>query len=174
MTSKTLTINTDGGSRGNPGPAAWGFVVKEDGEVIHKDKGYMGISTNNRAEYTAVLMAMEWLKENQLSVISSQLSDNQISDVRSDQQKSDYPKTEYRELKTDIVTFILDSELVARQLSGIYKIKDAELQKLASEIKDLEKKLTCAIRYTVVRRELNKEADLLVNTSLDENSPGSH
>jgi ribonuclease HI len=133
--TNTLTINTDGGSRGNPGPAAWGFVVKENGEVVHTDTGFMGIATNNQAEYTAVLHAMIWLKKESNSV----------------QQ----------------VTFILDSELVARQLSGIYKIKDEKLQKLASEIKKIERELTCAISYTIVRRELNKEADLLVNTSLD-------
>ncbi len=147
---KILTINTDGGSRGNPGPAAWGFVVKEEGNVVHEDKGYMGISTNNQAEYTAVLMAMEWLEKLFIAGPAAELMS--------------YQK----------VTFILDSELVARQLSGIYKIKDEKLQKLAHQIKELEKKLTYVISYTVVRREQNKEADLLVNAALDENSSGSH
>lgn len=55
---------SDGGSRNNPGHAAWGFVVLEDGKIIHKEGGYMGIATNNIAEYTGLISALTWLETN--------------------------------------------------------------------------------------------------------------
>lgn len=57
-----LTVACDGGSRGNPGPAAFGFVVKDDDQVLKKGKGYIGEATNNVAEYTAILEALKYLK----------------------------------------------------------------------------------------------------------------
>lgn len=59
-----IQIYTDGGSRGNPGPAAYGFVVISNGEPIHKQNGYIGVATNNIAEYTAVIEALKWLSQN--------------------------------------------------------------------------------------------------------------
>jgi ribonuclease HI len=137
MEEKAITINTDGGARGNPGPAAWAFVVKSDGNILHTDSGYLGVSTNNQAEYTGVLKAMIWLGENKEGTQSTEIN------------------------------FILDSEHVARQLSGIYKIKDSKLSILATEIKKLERKIDFKFSYTSVRREFNKEADALVNAVLD-------
>ena len=58
-----MIIYCDGGSRGNPGPAASAFVVTEDGKTIFKDSKFLGIETNNIAEYTAVLLAIEWLSD---------------------------------------------------------------------------------------------------------------
>lgn len=55
---------SDGGSRNNPGHAAWGFVVKVDNKIIYSEGGYMGIATNNIAEYTGLLKALIWLEEN--------------------------------------------------------------------------------------------------------------
>lgn len=64
-----LKIHTDGGARGNPGPAASAFVVYDNlGEVIFSDSKYLGPATNNLAEYTAVLMSIEWLGQNNSSV----------------------------------------------------------------------------------------------------------
>ncbi len=54
----------DGGSRNNPGHAAWGFVIKVDNKTIHSEGGYIGIATNNIAEYTALIKALEWLEAN--------------------------------------------------------------------------------------------------------------
>ena len=54
----------DGGARGNPGPAAWGFVIKADGRTIKENCGYIGIATNNFAEYTALIEALSYLGEN--------------------------------------------------------------------------------------------------------------
>lgn len=56
-----MTIYCDGGSRGNPGPAASAFVATSGTDVIHKASKYLGIETNNVAEYEAVLLAVNWL-----------------------------------------------------------------------------------------------------------------
>lgn len=60
-----ITVNCDGGSRGNPGPAAIGVVIKDTGgKAIHKISQKIGIATNNVAEYSAVLAALEWIGKN--------------------------------------------------------------------------------------------------------------
>ena len=58
-----IQIFTDGGARGNPGPAAYGFVVKKDNKTIYQQNGYIGIATNNFAEYTALIEALTWLEK---------------------------------------------------------------------------------------------------------------
>ncbi len=55
-----VVLYSDGGARGNPGPAAWAFVVKKDGHVIAKDSQYLGVQTNNVAEYHGVIAALSW------------------------------------------------------------------------------------------------------------------
>lgn len=55
-----IVINTDGGSRGNPGLGGWGVVVCKDGEILKELKGTLDHVTNNQAEYTALIMALEW------------------------------------------------------------------------------------------------------------------
>lgn len=59
-----LTIFCDGGARGNPGPAAYGFVVKAQGRTIREGAGFLGVATNNFAEYTAVIEALSWARHN--------------------------------------------------------------------------------------------------------------
>ena len=59
-----IEVFCDGGARGNPGPAAWGFVIKVDGQNIKEDCGYIGIATNNFAEYTALVEALAYLGRN--------------------------------------------------------------------------------------------------------------
>lgn len=135
--NKSLTINCDGGSRGNPGPAACAFVVSENGKEFFSKGTFLGNTTNNVAEYQAVLTALEWLFEN---------------------------KEKYEGYS---ITFILDSELVVRQLTGVYKIKNENLRELAGKIKLFERELSFKISYTNVLREKNKSADLLVNETLD-------
>jgi ribonuclease HI len=58
-TSGLLTINTDGASRGNPGAAAYGYVIKRDGQLLVEEAGCLGEMTNNQAEYTALVRALE-------------------------------------------------------------------------------------------------------------------
>lgn len=126
-----LEIYCDGGARGNPGPAASAFIVYENKKIIHKEGKALGVTTNNVAEYTAVIMALTWLKE------------------------------------ATSVTFFLDSELVVKQLTGLFKIKDEKLKELAINVKELERKFSGEIFYKSVRRESNAVADALVNETLD-------
>lgn len=74
----------DGGARGNPGPSAYGFVVRINGEIVHKEFGFLGIGTNNFAEYTALIKALEYLSlkfggEEISFYLDSQLVVNQMS-----------------------------------------------------------------------------------------------
>ena len=135
-----LTIYCDGGARGNPGPAASAFAVEKDGKVIYKNAKYLGSATNNIAEYIAVTLALGWLSKS--SSIESRVSS---------------------------IELILDSELVAKQLSGLYKVKNQNLKKLFDTAKDLEEKIKIKISYSVVPRTKNKLADFLVNETLDSN-----
>lgn len=135
--STNLTIYTDGGSRGNPGPAASAFIVYKNEEVYFSEGRYIGVATNNVAEYQALLNAFTWLKE--------------YGDIG-----SDYSLTCY-----------LDSELVVKQLTGIYKIKDQTLSLMAQKIMTIKKELNLNVSFIHVKRELNKEADKLVNSALD-------
>ena len=131
--TKVLSIFTDGGSRGNPGPSALGVVIKnEEGETIQKLNKFLGNKPNNQAEYLAVLEVFEWLSVNQ--------------DLSS--------------LKID---FFIDSKLVVNQLSGFYKIKNQDLKDLIIKIKFLENKISEKVFYHFIPREKNREADFLVN-----------
>lgn len=132
---KKLIINCDGGSRGNPGPAASAFVASINDNAIHKESKFLGITTNNDAEYSAVILALRWLK--------------------------------LQTLKVTEIFFVLDSELVARQINGIYKIKNAKLKERYLEIIDLIKTINLKINFQNVSREKNKIADALVNEELD-------
>ena len=133
-----LTIYCDGGARGNPGPAASAFVVMKGDNIIYKGSRYIGESTNNVAEYNAVLLALKWLEENGEIYVNYKAS------------------------------FVLDSELVVKQLNGLYKIKDEKLKKLAILVKEVEKNIKGKISYTSVARNKNRLADFLVNKTLDE------
>lgn len=133
-----IKIYCDGGARGNPGPAACAFVAVKNNRVIFQGKKYLGVATNNVAEYSAVILALEYLSDN--------LNINFTEAI-----------------------FILDSELVTRQLNGIYKIKNINLKNLYLKVKLLEKNFSGKVNYLSVPRSNNKEADLLVNITLDEN-----
>ena len=132
-----LKIYTDGGARGNPGPAASAYVVIEDSKVIHKDAKYLGVKTNNEAEYEAVIMALNWLQDNKAEVIKKE------------------------------IIFNLDSELVTRQIIGQYKVKSNNLINYNLKIKNIEKLLGIKLKFISVKRENNKLADSLVNKILD-------
>ena len=79
-----IDVYCDGGSRGNPGPAAYGFVVKKNSKTIKEEGGYIGVATNNVAEYTALVEALMWLsgdfaKEDLIIYLDSQLVVSQMS-----------------------------------------------------------------------------------------------
>jgi ribonuclease HI len=79
-----MIIYCDGGSRGNPGPAASAFVAVKDDEIVYKESKFLGIETNNVAEYQAVLMALNWIIDSNLKGelvvnLDSQLVERQIN-----------------------------------------------------------------------------------------------
>ena len=135
MQNGSVTIHTDGGSRGNPGPAACSFVAEENGSEINKHSKYLGVTTNNVAEYGGVILALKWL-------------------------------TEKKYFNRSII-FLLDSELVVKQINGVYKVKDENLRNLFFEILILMKKFGQQIVFKHIPREKNKIADFLVNWELD-------
>jgi ribonuclease HI len=128
-----LVLHVDGGSRGNPGPAAIGVVIGDsDGAVIEEVAERIGVATNNVAEYRAVIRGLER---------ASALGANEVEVVN-------------------------DSELIAKQINGEYKVKHAAMRPLFDEaIAALRKFDRWQVR--TVRRELNKSADALVNAALD-------
>lgn len=140
MRQEVFEIYTDGGSRGNPGPAAVAFVVKnERNRVIAKKARYIGRTTNNVAEYTAVIEALRWIFSNASLVKNCDL--------------------------------YLDSQLVANQLNGSYKIKDPKLRNLVIKVRILEAEVGKPISYHFISRRLNRAADLLVNEILNKVRP---
>jgi len=139
-TIELLQVNTDGGSRGNPGQAAIGVYAQDEGKVVFSLSEKIGITTNNVAEYTAVLRALEEIER--MSIFSEKIK------------------------------FVLDSELIVRQITGVYKIKQPHLKEIHQKISEIstklrEKGIIKLMAFTIVRREFNKEADKLVNLALD-------
>ena len=132
--SQKLIIYTDGGARGNPGPAGIGAVLKnEKNEIITEISEYLGVATNNQAEYKAVIAALKKAKT--------------IKEV-------------------EVLECFLDSELIVKQLSGEYKVKNQGLIPLFIEIRRLVKNFK-KVSFTHVKRELNKDADRLANLAMD-------
>lgn len=139
MNNNILVAFTDGGSRGNPGPAALGVYIEDGaGTKLYEHGETLGIATNNIAEYSALLHALTWIQA----------------------RVKNHPEIQ-------AVTLYLDSQLVVMQMKGLYKIKNKELMVLASQIKDIEKALPIAVSYSHIPREQNKKADRMVNFALD-------
>ena len=128
-----LIIYTDGGSRGNPGKAAIGVVIgeKKYGEAI-------GTTTNNVAEYQAVVFALKKAKQ----LLGKEKAKEAELEVR------------------------MDSELVYSQLTGRYKVKEESLFPLFIDIWNLKQEFK-KVEFVHVLREKNREADKLVNQALD-------
>jgi ribonuclease HI len=128
-----LVVHVDGGSRGNPGPAAAAAVLSAaDGEVVDQASELLGVASNNVAEYRGVLLGLARAKA----------------------------------LGADEVEVINDSELVAKQINGVYRVKHPDMAPLYAQAQaalgDFER---WSIRS--VRREHNAAADALVNAALD-------
>jgi ribonuclease HI len=139
--SMKFRIHTDGGARGNPGPAGIGIVIeKEEGNahtIISSYGKHIGIATNNVAEYSAVKDALETL-------VSKDLKG-----------------------EGNVYAFFLDSLLVVNQLNGSFKVKDATLRDFLSRIRILEQQLGGITTYTHIPRVQNSRADAEVNKALD-------
>jgi len=138
---KKIIIYTDGGSRGNPGKAAIGVVFcNEKEEIIKRFGEYLGDNlTNNEAEYQAVIFALKKFK----AVFGKKIAEVSEVEIRS------------------------DSELLAKQMSGIYKIEDEKIQRFFIEIWNLKIDFK-GVKFKAIPREKNKEADRLVNEALDQ------
>jgi len=138
-----IYINTDGGSRGNPGPAAIGAVFyNKEQEVVHSIKEYIGEGTNNEAEYRAIIKALQVLLK------TKWFSENNTAEKQ--------------------VICRLDSQLVVEQINGNFKIKQPHIQALMNEVKECIIQMHLNISFIHIPREENKMADKLVNQALDE------
>lgn len=123
---KKLIIYTDGASRGNPGPASYGFTISDEkGDLLYEEGKYIGTTTNNVAEYTAVYEVLKYIKK----------------------RFSDAPLE---------IEFYADSKLVVEQLSGRYKIKSPHLKILIEKIKFLSLELGGIIHTHVPREKNTK------------------
>ncbi len=124
---------TDGGSRGNPGPAAYGYVLEaDDGTVLAARGDAIGVATNNVAEYRGLVAGLE----------------------------------KALELQVPEVEVVSDSELLVKQMTGEYRVRNEALRGLSLEAARLARQLG-KVTYRAVRREHNELADSLVNEALD-------
>lgn len=127
-------LSTDGGARGNPGPAAYGYVLEaEDGTVLDSRGEAIGVATNNVAEYSGLVAGL----------------------------------TKAVELGVEELEVVSDSELMVRQMTGAYRVKNEGLKPLYLEARGLAHRIG-KVSYRAVRREHNQLADELVNEALDE------
>lgn len=141
-----VILYTDGGSRGNPGPAGAGAVVTDEGGgVIKEASKSLGTMTNNEAEYHALILGLETLKKQ-------------------------YGKEKIGEMAVEAR---LDSELVVSQLRGEYQMKDEKLVPLFMKIWNARIAIFPHLTFTHIPREKNARADQLANEAMDNASGGS-
>lgn len=133
-----LVAHTDGGARGNPGPAGYGVVIEdESGKKVGTLSEYLGHQTNNFAEYQGLIGALEYAVAHG-------------------------PKA---------LKVISDSELLVRQIKGIYKVKNPVLKDLHARAKELIAQLEW-FQIGHALREHNQEADQLANQAMDKGMSG--
>lgn len=136
---RKVIVFTDGGSRGNPGPAAIGVVICDEKERQLKEYSqYLEETTNNVAEYEAIVFALKKIK-------------------------ALFGKKNIKNLEIEIKS---DSELLINQLSGLYKILDKKIADLFIKVWNLKIDFG-RVKFTLISRENNKEADRLANEALD-------
>lgn len=139
---KKIIIYTDGGSRGNPGPSAIGVVFCNEKEQIVKSYSeYLGQATNNEAEYQAVIFAFKKFK----ALFGKKLAKSSEVELRS------------------------DSELLIKQLNGEYKVLEPNIQQLFLAVWNLKLDFK-KVKFKLIPRQKNQEADKLVNQALDSQS----
>ena len=138
MNKNKTIVYTDGGARGNPGLAGIGVVVKDATEkTINFFSESIGFRTNNEAEYEAVIFALKKIKE-----------------------------MKGAEAKNTSIEIRMDSQLVARQLKGEWKIKESRLRDLSLRFSRLASNFK-TINFIEIPREKNSEADALANKAMD-------
>jgi ribonuclease HI len=137
---KKLIVHTDGGARGNPGPAGAGAVVfDESGTVLYETSAYLGKRTNNFAEYSAVVLGLELIAR----------------------------KIGKAQCKSLAVTVRLDSELICKQLNNEYQIKEETLFPLYIQVHNLLVSTFPSVTFEHVPRAQNAHADKLANEAMD-------
>lgn len=135
-----ITMYTDGGARGNPGPSGAGvYILGADGKPLKTISKFLGHRTNNWAEYEAVILGFQELKKI-------------------------FGAEKLRNLRIEVK---MDSELVAKQLRGEYQIKEETLFPQYIKAHNFLVKEFRNVTFTHVRRESNKEADRLANEAMD-------
>lgn len=134
-----VRLYTDGGARGNPGIAGAGIHIEdEEGNTIEDVAKPLGIATNNEAEYHAVILGLQKIIEH------------------------------FPEHTADLsVELCLDSELVGKQILGLYRVKEPRLKPLYSDVRGYSSQFA-SFSVTMVPREKNKDADRLANLAMDE------
>lgn len=132
-----ITIFTDGGSRGNPGPSGAGAAIFKGDTEIGTVSKFLGIRTNNWAEYEALILALETTHKLLGGPITSK------------------------------VTVKMDSELIIKQMRGEYKVKNPDMKVKHQRVKELILESFPNIEFVHVRREYNKRADELANDAMD-------
>lgn len=134
-----ISIFTDGGARGNPGPAAIGvYIVDDRANKLAAIGKRIGETTNNTAEYKAVIEALSWLLKNKEKIE-----------------------------KNAKISFFLDSQLVYSQIKGIFKVKAENIRNYIFEVRQKQAQLGLPLEWNHIPREKNKKADELVNLALD-------
>lgn len=134
-----VSVYTDGGSRGNPGPAGYGLVIyNQDQQIIHQDKKFLGIKTNNEAEYVGLVSALQWLATN--------ITQSNIT----------------------AINFYSDSQLLVCQLNGQYKVKSPNIKPLFAQAQAFLSQIKIPIHFTHLYRESNTLADSLANQAMDQ------
>jgi probable phosphoglycerate mutase len=135
-----FTLYADGGARGNPGPAGSGSVVFDaSGKRVVEVSDYVGVATNNVAEYEALLRGLKALKE--------AYPDGYFADVE--------------------LLVRLDSKLIVEQMKGAYRVKHPNLVPRYLEVKNVIARYFPHVSFEHVRREFNKDADALANKAMD-------
>lgn len=133
-----FTINADGGSRGNPGPSGAGATIRDHkGELVGTVSQFLGVKTNNFAEYEAVILAFATL---------AKILEGKTSGV--------------------VVTVKMDSELVVKQMKKIYKVKHPVLKEQNARLTQAMQPFG-EVTFTHVYREDNTDADALANEAMD-------
>lgn len=129
-----VSVYSDGGSRGNPGPSAYAIVVVVDGEVVFERSEFLGMHTNNYAEYRGLIAAIGKAVE----------------------------------MGADEAEFVMDSQLVIRQMNGEYRVRNPDMAELHSDAAALASMIP-KVTYRNVRRsqEFVPRADALLNAEMD-------
>lgn len=138
----TFTIHADGGARGNPGPAGAGAVVRDGhGDIVASVSKFLGVQTNNFAEYEAVILAFEALTK----------------------------LVPPAEREATGVSVKLDSELIVKQMNGLYKVKHPVLKEQKARLAQVAAAFG-TVTFTHIPREQNSDADALANEAMDRGS----